>query len=145
MQAGAVALATEAEPFSPFNRVDFLRGLSDFIEHELYKQKLRSIERLIGEGDKVKVVLELGNGIEAFNSVPTAIYSFLTHPQSFEEAIIYAISLGGDTDTIAAMTGAISGAYLGIKAIPETWRQRLENREYIEELAEKLWLIKTRG
>jgi poly(ADP-ribose) glycohydrolase ARH3 len=145
LQAGAVALATEAEPFSPFNHVDFLRGLSDFIEHELYKQKLRSIERLIGEGDKVKVVLELGNGIEAFNSVPTAIYSFLTHPQSFAEAIIYAISLGGDTDTIAAMTGAIAGAYLGIEAIPETWRQRLENREYIEELAEKLWLIKTRG
>ncbi len=145
LQACAIASATGAEPFSPFNRDDFLRGLSDFIEHEIYKQKLRSIESLIGERDKVKVVLELGNGIEAFNSVPTAIYSFLTHPQSFEEAIIYAISLGGDTDTIAAMTGAISGAYLGIEAIPETWRQRLENREYIEELAEKLWLIKTSG
>ncbi|MCK4721865.1 MAG: ADP-ribosylglycohydrolase family protein, partial [Dehalococcoidia bacterium] len=88
---------------------------------------------------------ELGHGIEAFNSVPTAIYSFLTHSRSFAGAILYAISLGGDTDTIAAMTGAISGAYLGIEAIPETWKQRLENREYIEELAEKLWLIKTKG
>jgi len=143
LQAGAVALATGAEPSSPFNRIDFLRGLSDFVEHEVYRQKLRSVERLSGERDKVRVVLELGNGIEAFNSVPTAIYSFLTHPQSFAQAVIYAISLGGDTDTIAAMTGAISGAYLGIEAIPEAWRRRLENREYIEELAEKLWLIKT--
>lgn len=145
LQACAIASATGAEPSLPFNRDDFLGRLSNFIEHEVYKQKLRSIESLIGEGDRDRVVLELGNGIEAFNSVPTAIYSFLTHPQSFAEAIIYAISLGGDTDTIAAMTGAISGAYLGIEAIPETWRERLENRDYIEELAEELWLIKTKG
>jgi len=145
LEACAIALVTEAEPSFPFASDEFLRRLKSFIEHEVYQQKLGRIERLIGEGDKAKVVLELGNGIEAFNSVPTAIYSFLTHPQSFEEAIIYAISLGGDTDTIAAMTGAISGAYLGIEAIPEGWKQRLENREYIEELAQKLWLIKMKG
>jgi len=48
--------------------------------------------------------------------------------------------LGGDTDTIGAMTGAISGAYLGIESIPISWRSKLENRLYIEELAEKLYL-----
>jgi len=37
------------------------------------------------------------------------------------------------------MTGAISGAYLGIESIPNSWRNKLENRRYIEELAEKLW------
>jgi len=145
LQACAIASATKAEPFSPFNGDDFLNTLKDFIDHEVYQRKLRSIESLLDEREKAKVVLELGNGIEAFNSVPTAIYSFLTHPQSFAQAVLYAISLGGDTDTIAAMTGAISAAYLGIEAIPETWRERLENREYIEELAEKLWLIKTKG
>ena len=145
LQARAIASATEAEPFSPFDGDDFLSRLSDFVEHEVYREKLRRIEGLIREGDKVKVVSELGNGIEAFASVPTAIYSFLTHPQSFEQAIIYAISLGGDTDTIAAMTGAISGAYLGTEAIPRRWKERLENREYIEELADKLWLLKTKG
>ena len=87
----------------------------------------------------------LGNGIEAFNSVPAAIYSFLTHAASFEEAVVYAISLGGDTDTIGAMCGAISGAYLGVDAIPERWRAKLENREYLEGLAEGLWRLKTGG
>ncbi len=143
LQAYAVALATNEDPSSPFERDDFLRKLEDFIEHQVYREKLSRIRELIGEGDRVKVVRALGNGIEAFNSVPTAIYSFLSHPQSFEQAVLYAISLGGDTDTIAAMTGAICGAYLGIEAIPETWKQRLENREYIEELAEKLWQVKT--
>lgn len=142
LQAYAVALATKAVPSSPFEGDDFLRRLRDFIEHQVYQEKLKSIERLIGEGDKAKVVLELGNGIEAFNSVPTAIYSFLTHPHSYEQAVLYAISLGGDTDTIGAMTGAISGAYLGMEAIPQRWKEKLENREYIEELAKKLWLLK---
>jgi len=54
-------------------------------------------------------VAELGHGIEAFNSVPAAIYSFLRHPDSFEEAVAYAISLGGDTDTIGGYGRGISG------------------------------------
>lgn len=145
LQAYAVALATASDPSSLFKSTDFLRGLGNFIQHEVYKEKLKSIQRLIGEEDKTRVVLELGNGIEAFNSVPTAIYCFVSHPRSFEEAVVYAISLGGDTDTIGAMTGAISGAYLGIESIPERWKEKLENRLYIEGLAEKLWRIKRQG
>jgi len=38
------------------------------------------------------------------------------------------------------MTGAISGAYLGFDSIPSSWRDKLENRLYIEELAQKLWV-----
>lgn len=85
------------------------------------------------------MVASLGNGIEAFNSVPTAVYCFLRHPYSFEEAVVEAVSLGGDTDTIASMAGAISGAWLGVEAIPEEWEGKLENRDYIESLAFKLW------
>ena len=100
----------------------------------------------MGQPDKSRVILELGNGIEAFNSIPTAIYSFLSQPHSFAQAIRYAISLGGDTDTIGAMTGAISGAYLGVDTIPASWKDKLENRRYIEELAENLWMeFSTRG
>ncbi|MDH5781336.1 MAG: ADP-ribosylglycohydrolase family protein, partial [Dehalococcoidia bacterium] len=84
-----------------------------------------------------------GNGIEALNSVPTAIYCFLKQPKSYKDSVIYAISLGGDTDTIASMAGAISGAYLGVEAIPQEWRLKLENKAYIEDLAEKLWQTAT--
>ncbi len=143
LQAYAVALATTADSSLGFRSDEFLEKLSNFIKYEVYKQKLKKVEKLLGEKDRSKVVRELGHGIEAFNSVPAAIYSFLSHPNSFEEAVIYAISLGGDTDTIGAMTGAISGAYLGVEAIPQKWQEKLENREYIASLAEKLWQIKT--
>jgi ADP-ribosylglycohydrolase len=36
------------------------------------------------------------------------------------------------------MACAISGAYLGIKAIPKSWIEKLENRSYIEQLASQL-------
>ena len=142
LQAYAVALATAADPLSEFRSDEFLAKLLDFMQHQVFKQKVEKIRELLGKADKAQVIDDLGHGIEAFNSVPAAIYSFLSHPDSFEEAVIYAISLGGDTDTIGAMTGAISGAHLGIEAIPVRWQERLENREYIADLAEQLWHIR---
>jgi len=137
------ALATNLEPSSSFSRSDFLAKLSTYAKEDIYRQRLSRVATLLTEQDKAKIVAELGNGIEAFNSVPTAIYSFLLHHDSFSNAVLYAISLGGDTDTIAAMTGAISGAYLGIESIPDSWKGKLENKPYIEELAKKLWSLKS--
>jgi len=84
----------------------------------------------------------LGNGIEAHRSVMTAIACFALAPQSYAETIGHAILLGGDTDTIAAMAGACSGALLGAAALPATLLGRLENdgkgRDYIDTLATQL-------
>ena len=53
-------------------------------------------------------------------SVPEAIQAFL-EAESFEDAVRNAISLGGDSDTQAAIAGSIAGPYFGI---PESLRQR---------------------
>jgi poly(ADP-ribose) glycohydrolase ARH3 len=64
-------------------------------------------------------------------------------PPSLQQLLHSAILLGGDTDTIAAMAGAISGAYLGAAAIPGQLLERLENRSQgrsdIERLAKELY------
>ena len=138
LQACAVALALNTPSDEDIDREAFLSRLQNFIQNQLYEEKVARIRELLGEQDKAKVIAVLGNGIEAPRSVPTAIYCFLRQPQSYKDTVIYAISLGGDTDTIAAMAGAICGAYLGIEAIPPEWRAKLENREYIESLAEDL-------
>ena len=138
LQACAVALALNTPSDEDIDMEAFLSRLQNFIQDQLYREKVAQIRELLGEQDKAKVVAVLGNGIEAPRSVPTAIYCFLRQPQSYKDTVTYAVSLGGDTDTIAAMAGAISGAYLGIEAIPSEWRAKLENREYIEALAENL-------
>ena len=46
-------------------------------------------------------------------SVPQALESFF-ESTSFEDAIRNAISIGGDSDTIGAICGAVAGAYYGV-------------------------------
>jgi ADP-ribosylglycohydrolase len=74
-------------------------------------------------------------GEMAFRSVPFALYAFLCHPESFEDCLFCAILNGGDRDTLGAMACAVSGAYLGIDAIPTAWRARLEGGDEIEKFA----------
>jgi poly(ADP-ribose) glycohydrolase ARH3 len=143
MQAYAVSLSLRSGYKSDLDPNAFLDELIEFTENETYREKLEMAKRLSDEKSKLRIVSELGNGIEAYNSVPTAIYSSLKG--GFEESVCYAIGLGGDTDTIGAMTGAISGACYGIDAIPERWKDKLERGEYIEKLAEKLFYIKVKG
>lgn len=143
LQAYAVALAVKAKEF-PLDKNSFLEKLKEFTDEETYRRKLNAIDNLLNQKeDKNEVIRELGNRIEAFNSVPTAIYSFLVN-SSFEECLVYAVSLGGDTDTIGAMTGAIAGAYYAIEGIPPRWKDNLENKDYIQQLAESLWQIKSK-
>ena len=85
----------------------------------------------------------LGNRIEALWSVPTAIASFGLTPNSYAETIGNLILLGGDTDTLAAMAGAVCGAHLGVPGLPPRLVQLLESspkgRDYIIGLADRLY------
>jgi ADP-ribosylglycohydrolase len=69
-------------------------------------------------------------GISAFvtPSVLWSLYSFLRSPDDYWETICTAIAVGGDTDTMAAMAGAISGARLGLGALPDALTARLNDR-----------------
>lgn len=143
IQACAVALAVLTDPKNIKAR-EFVGALRMFTKPGPYQEKLKAIVRLLDEkAGKVQVVKELGNGVEALNSVPTAIYAFLANPD-FESAVTYAVSLGGDTDTIGAMCGAIAGACGGIDTLPDRWKKRVENKDTIEVLATKLWEAKER-
>lgn len=91
-------------------------------------------------------------GISSFviPSVLWSLYSFLKTPNDYFETICTAIEVGGDVDTTAAMAGAISGAYLGINAIPQELTKYLNDRgtwKYNEliELAHKCYDIKTQN
>jgi ADP-ribosylglycohydrolase len=59
-------------------------------------------------------------GISAFvtPSVLWSFYAFLRSPEDYWETVCTAIAVGGDTDTMAAIAGAISGARLGVAALP---------------------------
>lgn len=59
----------------------------------------------------------------------------LLHTDDFESALTRAVSLGGDSDTIGAVTGALAGAAYGLDAIPESWLDHVVKAGQLEELA----------
>ena len=61
-------------------------------------------------------------------SVLWSLYCFLRTPRDYLETIYTAIAAGGDVDTTAAMAGAISGAHLGLSALPAPWTPHLTDR-----------------
>lgn len=67
----------------------------------------------------------------ARETVPAAFYCFLKF--GAEEGLIAAASSGGDTDSIAAIAGALFGAALGPDWISKRWLDVLEDRSRIEE------------
>ena len=50
-----------------------------------------------------------------------AVWAVRTHRDSFNDAVTAAIDLGGDTDTLAAVTGGLGGALHGVQNIPSRW------------------------
>ena len=141
LQACAVALALRDESSNELDRHAFLDALRVRVRAPEFIEKLDRTKGLLELGDRARrtdVVAQLGNSVEAFESVPTSIYAFLRFPRSFEKAVSYAIGLGGDADTIASMAGAIAGAHVGLHAIPDPWAKRVEGSSRLIGLADSL-------
>lgn len=78
--------------------------------------------------------------IAADEAVSCALYAFMCcSGKSFRELIPYAISLGGDADTIASMAGAIGGAYWGMEGIPAEWVEACEEAATAKTLADSIY------
>lgn len=65
---------------------------------------------------------ELQNSGWVRHTLESAVWALL-NTDSFEEAVVQAVNLGGDADTAGAVTGALAGACYGLEAIPARWRE----------------------
>jgi poly(ADP-ribose) glycohydrolase ARH3 len=124
-------------------------GIDDF---NPYEDKMKTVQSFLNikyhdELDE-EVAQNLGNSIGAYESVPTAIYCFLralneiptiNNNNIFRRTIQYAVTLGGDTDTIACMAGAIAGAYMGEEAVNKYMGKQCEGYQEIIEMADNLY------
>ena len=76
-----------------------------------------------------------------YHSVPAALHAWFCHPRDFPAAVSAVIRCGGDTDTVAAITGAIVGAGVGKSGIPARWLEELwdwpRGARWIEAVAER--------
>jgi len=136
----AVAILSRTDQF---DRDMLLDPVIEQCETAEFREQLGRVRSVSSVAD----LAEMGNCIEALRSVPTAVAAFSLAPDSYEQAVGNVILLGGDTDTLAAMTGSLSGAYLGGSGLPQGIVSLLETspkgREYLIRLARDLhdrWL-----
>ena len=67
------------------------------------------------------------------DTLEAAVWCLLT-TDSFESALLKAVNLGEDTDTVGAVAGGLAGLYYGYEAIPEEWLAEIKKRDWIEEM-----------
>lgn len=79
---------------------------------------------------------DVNNSGWAVSSLEAALWAFNT-THNFRDALVAAVNLGGDADTIGAVCGQIAGAYYGYSAIPRKWLEAVKDRQDVDALIEK--------
>ena len=140
--SGAVALALQNKPINPDSFLSSLAEWAGVIEPAFASELIKLIKWVsLPPEEAVTFISKAGldadyidedgwKGISPFviSSVLWSLYSFLRTPDDYLETICTAIAVGGDVDTTAAMAGAISGACLGLGAIPSHLTKCLTDR-----------------
>ena len=88
--------------------------------------------------DPTAALAHIGEGWVAEEAVLGALFCFLQHPNDYLAAVRLAANTSGDSDSLAALTGGISGSYLGIQALPAAWVDRIEKSAYLRDVARRL-------
>ena len=95
-----------------------------------YYDRLKDLEAFKSlPADKIKSTGYVVDALEA------AVWSLIT-TDSFDQALLKAVNLGDDTDTVGAIAGGLAGLYYGYDSIPEDWLSAIKRREWIEEMCE---------
>ena len=127
--------------------VDFCRGILEgmspgealhFIRRQDYRgygaEAAASYQRILGGGLEHLELAEIRSGGYVVDTLEAALWVLL-RSSTYAETVISAINLGQDTDTIAAVAGSLAGIFYGVESIPPDWRNTLQRRPYLEEVA----------
>lgn len=141
--------------------IDAVSGLTH--NHEISKAGCRlyvEIARQIMKGESLEWILEYGLGSmpAEYVRIPSLKYVLeddirssgyvvdtleaalwcLLHSGSYKNAVLMAVNLGNDTDTVAAVTGGLAGLMYGVGekkgGIPEEWIKQIPRRTWIKKL-----------
>lgn len=75
-------------------------------------------------------------GIGRVHTLEAALWAFF-NSNNFRDGALRAVNLGADADTSGAVYGQLAGAYYGVDAIPQAWRDKLARGDEILTLASR--------
>ena len=110
-----------------------------------FDQALARLEAALEMTSPDAALAHIGEGWVAEEAVLMALYCFCKSPDDFLTTIRRGANTQGDSDSIACIAGGISGAYLGIRALPPEWVERIEKSPYLADVAHRLAAVRRRS
>ena len=109
---------------------NYLKNSIELTDHSPFRDGLKSLQDSLSKNENTLLFAEkVGSkrGVSGF-IVPTtlvALHSWLANLNNFEKTVVDCILCGGDTDTVAAISGSLAGAYIGYDNIPKNLGQKI--------------------
>lgn len=107
-------------------------------QEELIRIMNLAVELSENAADDLENIHALGEGWVAEETLGISLYCALRYKDDFSAGIIASVNHKGDSDSTGAVTGNILGALLGYSAMEEKWKENLELKDVILEMADDL-------
>lgn len=91
----------------------------------------------VTRGNQLLDAVTINNSGYVVTTLQAGLYHGLT-ASTAEDAITAAVMMGGDTDTVAAVTGAVAGARFGVSALPTRWQAAIGETDELAAIATSL-------
>ena len=111
-------------------------GFSFYVQDPQYLPELAYYDRLrnLMQFRDIPASEIRGSGY-VVDTLEASVWSLLK-TDTFQDALLTAVNLGEDTDTVGAICGGLAGLYYGYEEIPEEWLSVIQRRKWIEMLCE---------
>lgn len=106
----------------------FYSGISETDQEIRFYRRLQNIDAF-----KATSVGEIRSSGYVVDTLEASVWSLL-NTASFRDALLKAVNLGDDADTVGAVTGGLAGLYYGYESIPKEWSAEIQKRTEIENL-----------
>jgi ADP-ribosylglycohydrolase len=90
------------------------------------------------DGVEPTVTLDRLRGWAAHEAIAAALYVYARHPEDPRAAILEGANTPGDSDSIATLAGALTGAKNGIESLPVDWVRDVERSDDLLRLARQV-------
>lgn len=139
-EAGSIAIALAAAYAVNDNLDNLLEKIWEKLPNSKVKSTIYSLGSLIDSEyiSPEQSLRILGTKADVRETVPAALYCFLKF-HNYHDAVVAAIKAGGDTDTTAAVVGALFGAKSGLKGVSDDIVKSVEDYTKLVELDSQLY------
>lgn len=112
------------------------KALRVYSQRPFFKDLMPEFQRLSDKNFHKTKEDEIFSGGYVMDTLTAALWC-VANTNNYRDCVLRAVNLGGDTDTTAAVAGAVAGTIYGFDNIPEDYRALILRADYISDIAQK--------